>query len=168
MRRPLENERKLLRELWLQNNWLLHQDNSPSQTSFFTREFLTKRNVTVIPHPLYFSVFPIENKTGSRHFDTIEVIEAETDAVLNTLTEHGLQDAFKNGRSARNDAFARDGINSRLIVGSGPKVSFWPDGSTSPGNYELLSVYNCLISFLPFSLSEMLRTFFNQLGYVIS
>jgi hypothetical protein len=30
------------------------------------------------------------------HFDTIEVIEAELQAVLNTLTEHDFQDAFKN------------------------------------------------------------------------
>jgi hypothetical protein len=30
-----------------------------------------------------------------RHFDTIEVIEAELQVVLNTLTEHDLQDAFK-------------------------------------------------------------------------
>jgi hypothetical protein len=29
------------------------------------------------------------------HFNTIEVIDAESRAVLNTLTEHDLQDAFK-------------------------------------------------------------------------
>jgi inactivated superfamily I helicase len=34
-------------------------------------------------------------KLKSRHFDTIEVIEAESQAVLNTLAEHDLQDAFK-------------------------------------------------------------------------
>jgi hypothetical protein len=28
-------------------------------------------------------------------FDTIEVIEAESQAVLNTFTEHNFQDAFK-------------------------------------------------------------------------
>jgi hypothetical protein len=30
-----------------------------------------------------------------RHFDKIEVIEAELREVLNTLTEHDFQDAFK-------------------------------------------------------------------------
>jgi hypothetical protein len=30
-----------------------------------------------------------------KNFDTIEVIEAESQAVLNTLTEHDFQDAFK-------------------------------------------------------------------------
>jgi hypothetical protein len=34
-------------------------------------------------------------KLKGRHFDTIEVIEADSQAVLNTLTEHDFQDAFK-------------------------------------------------------------------------
>jgi hypothetical protein len=36
-----------------------------------------------------------------RHFDTVEVIEAESLAVLNALREHDFQDAFKSGRSAK-------------------------------------------------------------------
>jgi hypothetical protein len=35
-------------------------------------------------------------KLKGSHFDTTEVIEAETQVVLNTLTEHNFQDAFKN------------------------------------------------------------------------
>jgi hypothetical protein len=34
-------------------------------------------------------------KLESYHFDTIEVIEAELEAVLNTLIEHVFKDAFK-------------------------------------------------------------------------
>jgi hypothetical protein len=34
-------------------------------------------------------------KLLGRHFDTIEVIESELQAVLNTLTEHDFEDAFK-------------------------------------------------------------------------
>jgi hypothetical protein len=50
------------------------------------------------PHPPYFSLFPrLKIKLKDRHFDTVEVIEAESQAVLNTLTEHDFQDAFKNG-----------------------------------------------------------------------
>jgi hypothetical protein len=37
----------------------------------------------------------LEIKLKGRHFDTTEVIEAESQAVLNTLTEHAFQDAFK-------------------------------------------------------------------------
>jgi hypothetical protein len=34
-------------------------------------------------------------KLKGRHFETTEVIEAESQVVLNTLTEHDFQDAFK-------------------------------------------------------------------------
>jgi hypothetical protein len=41
-----------------------------------------------------------------RHFDTIEAIEAKLQAVLNTVTEHDFQDAFKN-RQNRWEMFVR-------------------------------------------------------------
>jgi hypothetical protein len=37
----------------------------------------------------------LEIKLKSRHFDTIDMMEAESQAELNTLTEHDLQDAFR-------------------------------------------------------------------------
>jgi hypothetical protein len=50
--------RRLRSELWRQKNWLSHQDNTQSHISFFTKDFLTKSNMTVIPFPS-FSVSPI-------------------------------------------------------------------------------------------------------------
>jgi hypothetical protein len=51
--------------------------------------------MTVVPHPAYFSRFPrLKIKLKGRHFDTTEAIEAESQAVLNTLTEHDFQDGF--------------------------------------------------------------------------
>jgi hypothetical protein len=38
-------------------------------------------------------------------------------------------------------AYARKGLTSREIVASRHKVSSWPDGSTSPGNYGWVFVY---------------------------
>jgi hypothetical protein len=50
--------------------------------------------MTVIQHTfLFFSRLKIKLK--SRHFGTIEVIKAESQTELNTLTEHNFQDAFK-------------------------------------------------------------------------
>jgi transposase len=104
LRRLRENVQRLRPELWRQRNWLLHHDNAPSHTSLFTREFLTTNNITVVPHPSYspdlapcdFSLFPrLKIKLKGRHFDTIDVMEAESQAVLNTLTEHDFQDAFE-------------------------------------------------------------------------
>jgi hypothetical protein len=41
-------------------------------------------------------LFPrLKIKLKGRHFDTTEVMEAESQAVLNILTEHDFQDAFK-------------------------------------------------------------------------
>jgi hypothetical protein len=46
-------------ELWQQKNWLLHHNNAPSHTSFLTREYFTKNNITVLTA----SVPLIEDKT---------------------------------------------------------------------------------------------------------
>jgi hypothetical protein len=40
--------------IWQRKNWLFHHDNAPSHTSFFTMEFLIKKNMAVAPHPLHF------------------------------------------------------------------------------------------------------------------
>jgi hypothetical protein len=71
-------------------------------------------------------------KLKGRHFDTIEVIETESQAVLNTLTEHVFQDALKNGRSAGNGAYARKGTISRVMVASRLKVSFYHRAASVP------------------------------------
>jgi hypothetical protein len=58
LRQLCGNAPRLCPKLWRQNNWLLHHDNAPFHTYFFTREFLTRNNMTVITHPLYFYLFP--------------------------------------------------------------------------------------------------------------
>jgi hypothetical protein len=59
------------------------------------------------------------------YFDTTEVIDEKSQAVLNTLTEHDFPDAFKkNGRSAGNGAYTRKATTSRVMVASLLKVSF--------------------------------------------
>jgi hypothetical protein len=54
--------------------------------------------MTIVPHPPYFSVLlRLKIKQKGRHFDTIQVIDVQSQAELNTLTEYDFQDAFKNG-----------------------------------------------------------------------
>jgi hypothetical protein len=63
---------------------------------FHQENFFAKNNTTDVPHPPYSSLLPrLEIDLKSRHFDAYEVIEAESQAVLNTVTEHNFQDAFK-------------------------------------------------------------------------
>jgi hypothetical protein len=51
------------------------------------------------PHPQCFS---LEIKLTGRHFDTTEVIEAESQAVLNIITKHEFQDkTIKNKQTPR-------------------------------------------------------------------
>jgi hypothetical protein len=73
-------------------NWLLHRHNAPSHF-FFHQGIFDKSNMTVGPHPPYFSLFPqLKIKLKSHHFDTLEVSEAESQVIL---TEYNFQDAFK-------------------------------------------------------------------------
>jgi hypothetical protein len=52
--------------------------------------------MTVVSHPAYFSLFPrLKTKLKGRHFGTNKVIEAELQAMLNTLTGHGFQNEFR-------------------------------------------------------------------------
>jgi hypothetical protein len=48
---------------------------------------------------------------------------------------------LKNCRRAWNGTYAWKETTSRVMMASRPKVSFWPDGNTSPGNYRWLFVY---------------------------
>jgi hypothetical protein len=113
-----ENVRRLRPELWLQKNWLLLHDNSPSHTSFFTREYLTKTKMTVVFHAPYFSLF---TRLKGRSFDTIGVMQAESQAMLNTHTEYDLQDAFKNWQKLSELCIGSE--RDYFIEASRPKVS---------------------------------------------
>jgi hypothetical protein len=56
---------------------------------------------------LLFPQVLVKMKLEGYHFDINEVTDAESKAVLSTLTEHVFQDAFKNCRSSGNGAYAR-------------------------------------------------------------
>jgi hypothetical protein len=118
-----ENVPKLHSEIWRQKNWLLHHGNAPSHISFFIREFFYQKQHDCRPHPTYFPLFSrLKTKLKSRHFDTTEVIEAEPQAVLNTLTEHGFQDTLKTADEL--GTVHTQGTTSSVMVASRTKVRF--------------------------------------------
>jgi hypothetical protein len=65
--------------------------------------------MTVIPHPSYFSLFPrLKIKLKGPHFDKIERIEVESQAVLKSLI-HYFQAAFERNCST--------GIHTEGVLG---------------------------------------------------
>jgi hypothetical protein len=86
---------------------LLHHDNALSHNSVLTQQFLAKDNMVFIPHPPYspdlapcdFSLFPkMKLKLKGHRFDTIVELQAESQRVLDTLTEKDFQEAFQKWR----------------------------------------------------------------------
>jgi hypothetical protein len=68
------------------------------------------------------------------HVDTIEVIEAESHSWTHSQNMTSRM-YLKNGKSSEKGASTWKGTTLRVMMASRPKISSWPDGSTSPGNY---------------------------------
>jgi transposase len=90
--------------MWKNGDWLLHHDNAPAHTSLIVREFLTKNNMTAVPHPAYlsdmvhcdFCVFPkMKLRLKGRRFISIEEIQADSQQALNTLMPADFNECFQ-------------------------------------------------------------------------
>ena len=53
LKRLREGIRRKRPDKWKKNNWFLHHDKAPAHTSLVVRQFLTSKNITVIPPPLF-------------------------------------------------------------------------------------------------------------------
>ena len=40
-------------ELFVNNSWILHQNNAPAHTALSVRQFLATKQITVLEHPAY-------------------------------------------------------------------------------------------------------------------
>ena len=91
-------------EMWKNRDWLLHNDNAPAHTSLVVREFLTKNNMTTVPHPAYsadlapcdFYVFPkMKLWLKGRQIISNEEMQAESQQALNTLRPADFNECFQ-------------------------------------------------------------------------
>jgi hypothetical protein len=98
---------------------MLHHDNAPSHSSSFTREIFNNNSPDLAPCDV--SQSP---RLKDRHSDTTEVIEAESQAAMNTLTKHDFQDAFKKRQKRWGRCIRAEGDYSDDDVASRPKYSF--------------------------------------------
>jgi len=126
--------------LWREQTWLLHYDNAPSHTAVLTHKFLAKNKIAVIPHPpcspdlapCNFFLFPkMKLKLKGRRFDTITEIQAETQKLLNTLTEKDFQERSKNGGDGGTGVYIREGTTSRVKAADKPYGKFYDFYSVS-------------------------------------
>ena len=105
LKRLRENARRKRPDQWRNNTWLLHHDYAPPHAALLTRRFLTDNNMTMVPHPPYspdlapsdLFLFPkLKMKFKGRRFQRLEEIQAESQAVPNTLRENDFQKYLKN------------------------------------------------------------------------
>ena len=103
LRQLRENVKQKRPEMWKNGNWLLHHGNAAAHTSL-VREFLTKKNMTTVPHPAYspdlapcdFYVFlKMKLQLKGQRFVSIEEVQAESQQVLNTLTPADFTECFQ-------------------------------------------------------------------------
>ena len=80
LKRLREKVRRKRPELFANNSWILHHDNTPAHTALSVRAFLATKQITVFDHPAYspdlapsdFFLFPkIKEILKGRHFDDI-------------------------------------------------------------------------------------------------
>jgi hypothetical protein len=82
-------------KLCRQRKWQLHHDTAVSHFLFHQGIF-TKNNMTVVPPTGLLSLFlRLKIKLKSSQFDTAEVMEAESQKVLNILAQRDFNNAFK-------------------------------------------------------------------------
>jgi histone-lysine N-methyltransferase SETMAR len=103
---------------WKKNNWLLHHDNAPAHTSLIVQQFLTSKNITVIPHPPHspdlapcdFFLFPkMKLRLKGRRFDTTEEIHTESKVVINTLIFENFQECMKSWETCQDHCINAQG-----------------------------------------------------------
>ena len=130
LRRMRENVRRKRPEMWKNGDWLLHHDNAPAHTSLIVREFLTKNNMTTVPHSAYspdlascnLYVFPKKKlRLKGLRFISIEEIQVESQQVLNTLMLEDFNECFQKWQNhwdcctqAQGDYSEGDGGNQDL------------------------------------------------------
>jgi hypothetical protein len=74
-------------------------------------------------------------KLKGHRFDTIEEIQAESQRVLDTLTEKDFRKRSKNGGDGGTGVYMREGTTSRVTAADRPYGEFYDFYSVSPKNF---------------------------------
>jgi hypothetical protein len=105
-------------QLWRNNSWYLHHDNTPAHASLLIHDFLANTNTTVLPQPPYspalapadfFSFFKLKSTLKEQRFQTIKEITE------NSQMEH----AQSRARHTRNVSRSGNGVWSGASMQEG-------------------------------------------------
>jgi hypothetical protein len=114
--------------------------------------------MAVIPHPPYspdlapcdFFLFPkMKLKLKRCRFDTMEEIQAESQRVLDTLTEKTSRKRSKNGGDGGTSVYMWEGTTSRVMAADRPYGEFYDFYSISPEYFGYHHIFS--YTFLCFS-----------------
>jgi len=105
LRHMREALRRCRPDLWASGQWTLLHDNARPHTALSVSRFLTKHNITVLPHPQYspdlspcdFFLFPRLKKRlkGWRH-ENIEAIQAAAMVELTGIPKESFTSCFQD------------------------------------------------------------------------
>ena len=94
LKRLREKVRRKRPELFANNSWILHHDNTPAHMALSVREFLATKQITLLEHPAYspdlalsdfFLFLKIKEILKGRHFDDIDDIRINTTSGLKAV-----------------------------------------------------------------------------------
>ena len=77
-------------------NWILHHDNAPSHTALSVQQFLTSKQISVLPQPPYSPDIAPRVKTvvKGHHFQTTQDVQKAVTRVLEDITEDEFQKCY--------------------------------------------------------------------------
>lgn len=102
----------------IKDNWMLHHDNAPCHTALSITEFLTRKNIPVVPQPPYspdlspcdFFLFPkLKSYLKGHHFGTIENIKENVTAQLKDIPVSAFQHCYEEWENRMKRCVASQG-----------------------------------------------------------
>lgn len=87
------------------DTWILHHDNAPCHRAFSVTQFLTSKNITLLPQPPYspdispcdFFLFPrVKQIVKGTHFESVTAIHKPVTRVLEALPVEAFQKCYEN------------------------------------------------------------------------
>ena len=99
--------KRVRRNLWEANNWVLQHDNAPSHSAISFKQFLAEKRVALLDHlpysldldPCDFWPFPkVKNIVKRAHFESVEDLQTRVTNVLKSLKTEAFEGCFRAWR----------------------------------------------------------------------